>query len=148
MDKLKLIEKAYLKEKIPQFRVGDTVDVHVRIVEADKERIQVFNGTVISRKGRGINETFCVRRIVAGEGVERVFPLHSPAIVDIVVQRAGDVRRAKLYYLRDRIGKATKVKERQEAMQAGAKVSKAEKRAIRKAKAGGVTAVPPAPKSE
>ena len=144
MDKMKLVEKAYLKEKVPQFRVGDTVDVHVKIVEAEKERIQIFNGTVIGRKGTGVNEMFTVRRIVAGEGVERVFPVHSPAVVDVVVQRAGDVRRAKLYYLRDRVGKATKVKERQEAMQAGAKLSKAEKRAVRKAKAaGGVVAVPP-----
>lgn len=144
MDKMKLVEKAYLKEKVPQFRVGDTVDVHVKIVEAEKERIQIFNGTVIGRKGTGVNEMFTVRRIVAGEGVERVFPVHSPAVVDVIVQRAGDVRRAKLYYLRDRVGKATKVKERQEAMQAGAKLSKAEKRAVRKAKAaGGVVAVAP-----
>jgi large subunit ribosomal protein L19 len=143
-DKMKLVEKAYLKEKIPQFRVGDTVDVHVKIVEADKERIQVFNGTVIGRKGNGLNEMFTVRRIVAGEGVERVFPLHSPAVVDVVVQRPGEVRRAKLYYLRERIGKAVKVKERQEALQgANAKMSKSEKRALRKAKAGGVVAVEP-----
>src|SRR5207248_5575503 len=108
-----------------------------------KERIQVFNGTVIGRKGRGVNEMFTVRRIVAGEGVERVFPVHSPAVVDVIVQRPGDVRRAKLYYLRDRVGKATKVKERQETLQAGAKLSKAEKRAVRKAKAGGVVAVEP-----
>jgi large subunit ribosomal protein L19 len=142
MDKVKLVEKAYLKEKVPQFRVGDTVDVHVKIIEADKERIQVFSGTVIGRKGSGINEYFTVRRIVAGEGVERHFPLHSPSIVDIVVQRPGRVRRAKLYYLRERVGKATKVKERQEVMQPGAKVSKSEKKALRKAKAGGVTEVP------
>jgi large subunit ribosomal protein L19 len=142
MDKVKLVEKAYLKEKVPEFRVGDTVDVHVKIVEADKERIQVFSGTVIARKGTGINEMFVVRRIVAGEGVERVFPIHAPSVVDIVVQRPGSVRRAKLYYLRDRIGKATKVKERQEALQPGAKATKSEKKAIRKAKSGGVTEVP------
>lgn len=145
MDKIKMLEKSYLKEKVPQFRVGDTVDVHVKIVEADKERIQIFNGTVIGRSGSGINEMFTVRRIVAGEGVERVFPIHSPSVVDVVVQRPGSVRRAKLYYLRERIGKATKVKERQEAVQPGAKLSKAEKRAIRKAKAGGVTEVAPPP---
>ena len=101
-----------LKEKIPDFRIGDTVDVHVRITEGEKERTQIFNGTVISRKGTGIRETFTVRRIVASEGVERVFPLHSPNILDVVVKRPGKVRRAKLYYLRDRVGKATKVKER------------------------------------
>jgi len=142
MDKVKLVEKAYLKQTLPQFRVGDTVDVHVKIVEADKERIQIFNGTVIGRKGTGINETFTVRRIVAGEGVERVFPIHSPSVVDVVVQRPGRVRRAKLYYLRKRVGKATKVRERVE-LQPGAKLSKSEKRAARKAKAGGATEVPP-----
>jgi large subunit ribosomal protein L19 len=148
VDKLKLVEKAYLKEKVPQFRVGDTVDVHVKIVEGDKERIQIFNGTVIGKKGTGVNEMFCVRRIVAGEGVERVFPIHSPAVVDVQVVRPGDVRRAKLYYLRERIGKATKVKERQEAIQPGAKASKAEKKAIRKAKTGGAEPAPAAPKAE
>ena len=116
MDKMKLVEQPYLKTKIPTFRIGDTVDVHVKILEQGdgkeaKERIQIFNGTVIARSGSGINDMFCVRRIVAGEGVERVFPIHSPAIADIVVQRAGSVRRAKLYYLRDRVGKATRLRE-------------------------------------
>ena len=105
-------EKEYLKEKTPDFNVGDAVDVHARILEGDKERIQIFNGTVIGRKGRGINETFTVRRIVEGEGVERVFPLHSRKIADIKVVRRGHTRRAKLYYLRGRVGKATKVKEK------------------------------------
>ncbi|HVY62050.1 MAG TPA: 50S ribosomal protein L19 [Planctomycetota bacterium] len=158
MDKMKLVEQPYLKAKIPQFRIGDTVDVHVKILEASdkeakkgkeeepKERIQIFNGTVIARSGSGINEMFCVRRIVAGEGVERVFPIHSPSVVDIVVQRSGKVRRAKLYYLRDRIGKATKVKERVELQGANAKMSKAEKKAARKAKTPGAAA--PAPKAE
>ncbi|HLU49668.1 MAG TPA: 50S ribosomal protein L19 [Planctomycetota bacterium] len=95
------------------FEVGDTVDVHVRIREGDKERTQIFSGTVIRiRGGRGIRGTFTVRRIVAGEGVERVFPFHSPHVQEVAVKRKGKVRRAKLYYLRDRVGKATKVKER------------------------------------
>jgi len=103
------IEKEYQKKEIPEFSIGDTVDVHVKIVEGDKERIQVFSGTVIARKGRGLSETFTVRRIVEGEGVERVFPLHSPKIADIRVRKRGKVRRAKLYYLRGRKGKATRV---------------------------------------
>ena len=143
--KMALIEKAYLKAKLPSFRVGDTVDVHVKIVEADKERVQIFTGTVIGKKGRGVSEVFCVRRIVAGEGVERVFPIHSPTVIDVVVQRQGETRRAKLYYLRERVGKAVKVKERQEVMQEGAKMSKSETKALRKAK-GGIAAVPAAPK--
>jgi large subunit ribosomal protein L19 len=148
IDKIALVEKACMKEKVPDFNVGDTVDVHVKILEEKegkekeiKERIQIFNGTVISRSGKGINEMFCVRRIVAGEGVERVFPIHSPAIADIVVQRKGRVRRAKLYYLRDLVGKATKVREKIEP-QANAKMSKAEKKQLRKAKAGGGAAAP------
>ena len=152
MDKMKLVEQPYLKTKLPAFKVGDTVDVHVKILEQTdgkeaKERIQIFNGTVIARYGKGISEMFCVRRIVAGEGVERVFPIHSPAIADIIVSRPGSVRRAKLYYLRDRVGKATKVKEQIELV-ANAKMSKSEKKAARKAKQGGVTAVPPAARTE
>jgi len=107
------IEKAYEKDELPSFSPGDTVDVHVRIVEGEKERVQVFSGTVIGRKGGGLNETFTVRRIVDGEGVERVFPLHSPKIAQIKVRRRGRVRRAKLYYLRERTGKGTRVKEMQ-----------------------------------
>jgi large subunit ribosomal protein L19 len=99
-------------EELAEFHVGDTVDVHVRIVESDKQRVQIFNGTVIGRKNAGIRSAFTVRRIVAGEGVERTFPLHSPWIEKIEVKRLGRVRRAKLYYLRDRIGKATKVREK------------------------------------
>jgi large subunit ribosomal protein L19 len=98
-----------LKSDIPYFEVGDTVDVHCRIKEADKERIQIFTGTVISRRGRGVNETFTVRRIVNDEGVERTFPLHSPGIVDIRPVRSGKKRRAKLYYLRDRTGKSVRL---------------------------------------
>src|SRR5881394_662232 len=96
-------DKYGLKKDIPQFEVGDTVDVHTRIVEGDKERIQVFTGTVIMKKGRGINETFTVRRIVNNEGVERIFPLHSPFIAKIIVKRGGETRRAKLYFLRERV---------------------------------------------
>src|SRR3954451_12087038 len=109
---LEQVEQAYLKKDVPQFTVGDTVDVHTRIVEGDKERIQVFGGTVIMRKGRGINATFTVRRIVNNEGVERIFPLHSPFIASVTVKRAGESRRAKLYYLRDRVGKATRLVEK------------------------------------
>jgi len=110
---LEQVEQAYLKKDVPQFSVGDTVDVHTRIVEGDKERIQVFSGTVIMKKGRGMNETFTVRRIVNNEGVERIFPLHSPFISKVVVKRGGETRRAKLFYLRERVGKAVKLTEKQ-----------------------------------
>ena len=109
---MSLVEKASLKAERPQFAVGDTVDVHCRILEGDKERIQIFSGLVIARSGSGSREMFTVRRIVQGEGVERKFPLHSPRIAKIEVKRAGVVRRAKLYYLRDRVGKAVRLKER------------------------------------
>src|SRR5881398_3641875 len=110
---LKHVESQYLKKEVPQFTVGDTVDVHTRIVEGDKERIQVFSGTVIMRKGRGINETFTVRRIVNNEGVERIFPVHSPFIAKVNVKRGGETWRAKLFYLRERVGKAVKLTEKQ-----------------------------------
>ena len=100
-----------LKTDVPEFAVGDTVNVHVRIVEGEKERIQLFRGTVIARRGSGIGETFTVRRIVNREGVERIFPIHSPKVASVEVIRGGKVRRAKLYYLRDRIGKATRLKD-------------------------------------
>ena len=109
---LEQVEQAYLKKDIPQFQVGDTVDVHTRIIEGEKERVQVFSGTVIMRKGRGINETFTVRRIVNNEGVERIFPVHSPFIAKLVVKRGGESRRAKLFYLRDRVGKAVRLSEK------------------------------------
>lgn len=112
MGLLEEVQKAAMKEKLPEFNVGDVVDVHVRIKEGEKERIQIFNGTVIGRRGSGMSETFMVRRIVAGEGVERVFPIQSPSVVDVKVQRRGDVRRAKLYYLRERTGKGARVKEK------------------------------------
>ena len=106
-----LVEKEYLKPKPPVFHVGDTVDVLCRIVEGEKERIQVFNGVVIGRRGHGINAAFKVRRIVYNEGVERTFLVHSPNVVNIKIRRRGKVRRAKLYFLRDRIGKARKLRE-------------------------------------
>ena len=106
------VESKSLKDNILHFEIGDTVDVHCRIREGDKERIQVFNGTVIARKGRGINETFTVRRVVGNEGVERIFPLHSPNVVDVKPIRSGRTRRAKLYFLRKRTGKAVKLAHR------------------------------------
>ncbi len=133
MQRVREVELEQLKKEVPEFDIGDTVEVHVRLVEEQpasaprrgrgrgaptrsegttRERIQIFSGTVIARKGSGLRETFTVRRIVQGEGVERVFPLHSPFVTDVKVVRQGRVRRAKLYYLRDRVGKATRVKER------------------------------------
>ncbi len=112
MNMIDLIEKENLKEKIPEFGVGDIVDVHVKLVEGDKERIQIFNGIVIAKKGTGVRETFTVRRIVQGEGVERVFPIHSPNVKDIKVKKSHKIRRAKLYYLRDRSGKSARLKEK------------------------------------
>jgi large subunit ribosomal protein L19 len=106
------VEQSSLKPQAPEFSIGDTVDVSCRIVEGGKERIQVFSGIVIARRGRGINETFIVRRIVNNEGVERIFPLHSPNVVSIAVRRSGENRRAKLYYLRQRVGKATRLTEK------------------------------------
>jgi large subunit ribosomal protein L19 len=106
------VEAASAKAEPPQFDIGDTVDVHTRILEGEKERIQIFNGVVIARNGSGTREMFAVRRIVQGEGVERKFPLHSPRIAKVEVKRSGVVRRAKLYYLRDRIGKAVRLRER------------------------------------
>ena len=109
---IKKIEEAQLKENIDQFNVGDTVRVHNKIKEGAKERIQMFEGTVIAKKNGGISETFTVRRISYGVGVEKTFPLHSPNVVKVDIIRHGKVRRAKLYYLRGRVGKAAKTKER------------------------------------
>lgn len=106
------VESKSLKKKIPHFEIGDKVDIHYNIKEGDKERVQIFSGTVIARKGRGINEMFTVRRIVGNEGVERIFPLHSPNIIDIKAIRSGKTRRAKLYYLRKRTGKAVRLVQR------------------------------------
>jgi large subunit ribosomal protein L19 len=111
---LELVETASLKAEPPKFEVGDTIDVHTRILEGEDERIQIFSGTVIARNGAGTREMFTVRRIVSGEGVERKFPLHSPKIAKIEVKRSGTTRRAKLYYLRDRVGKSIKLRERKE----------------------------------
>src|SRR3954464_4547618 len=148
MELLKKVEASSLKTDLPEFNIGDTVDVHVRILEGEKERIQIFNGVVIARSGAGVREMFVVRRIVQGEGaemlgvggigqgggVERKFPVPSPRIADIVVKRSGKVRRAKLYYLRERSGKAVRLKERfpgGKATLAEAKAAKAERRAVK-----------------
>lgn len=106
------IEKDWLRKKAPKFDVGDQVEVHVKIIEGDRERIQVFAGVVIAKRHAGLSETFTVRRLVQGEGVERIFPVHSPRVADIVVKKKGQVRRAKLHYLRDRVGRATRIEER------------------------------------
>lgn len=142
-----LIEKAQQKADVPDFRIGDTVDVHQKLLDGQKERTQVFSGTVIARSGGGNRETFTVRRTVQGEGVERIFPVHSPRIAKIEVKKAGKVRRAKLFYLRERIGKATKIKDdvkRQAVIDAQLKASeeaaaKAAQEAAAKTKAEGGT---------
>ena len=112
MDLMKALTSQYMKPELPEMRVGDTVRVHLKVKEGNRERIQVFEGTVIAKKHGGIEETFTVRRISYGVGVEKVFPLHAPSIEKVEVVRHGKVRRAKLYYLRDRVGKAAKVKEK------------------------------------
>ena len=109
---MELVEQSSMKPNVPHFEIGDTVDVHVRILEGQKERVQVFNGVVIARRGAGMGETFTVRRIVQGEGVERVFPVHSPKIAKVKVKRTGQLRRAKLYSLRKPVGKDTRLRER------------------------------------
>lgn len=111
MDALKLISQDSLKAETPEFCIGDTVKVYVKIKEGEKYRLQVFEGTIIAKKHGGINETFTVRRVAHGCGIERVFPVHSPIVDKVEIVRKGKVRRAKLYYLRDRVGKAAKVKE-------------------------------------
>ncbi|MBL3539621.1 50S ribosomal protein L19 [Aminivibrio sp.] len=114
MDVISLVEKKYLRSDVPDFRSGDTVRVHVKVKEGTRERIQVFEGVVIARKHGGLSETFTVRKVSSGVGVERVFPLHCPSISRIEVKRLGKVRRAKLYYLRKRSGKSARIKERRE----------------------------------
>jgi large subunit ribosomal protein L19 len=129
---MELVEQSSMKPEVPKFEIGDTVDVHVRILEGEKERIQIFNGVVIAKSGAKTREMFVVRRIVQGEGVERKFPVHSPRIADIVVKRSGKVRRAKLYFLRNLSGKAVRLKERfpgGKATAAEAKAAKAVRRA-------------------
>lgn len=115
MNPTDLVERPYLRTDVPDFRAGDTVKVHVRVVEGERERVQVFEGIVIRRRGSQLSETFTVRKISFGVGVERTFPVHSPMIAQIEVHTRGDVRRSKLYYLRDRIGKKAKVKEKRQA---------------------------------
>src|SRR5438067_6106265 len=144
---IRLVEEKMLRSDVPDFRVGDRVEVHQRILEGPKERIQVFEGDVIARHNGGVRETFTVRRLVQGEGVERIFPVHSPRIAKIEVKKAGLVRRAKLFYLRDRVGKATKIRDdvkRQGQIDAHLKAaeeaaSKAAQEAAAKAKAEGGT---------
>ena len=111
MNLVDLVEQPYLKEETPAFRIGDTVKVHVKIKEGDKERVQIYEGVVIARKGKGLTETFTVRKLAYNVGVERTFPVHSPRLEKIQVVRSGKVRRAKLYYLRERTGKAARLKE-------------------------------------
>lgn len=125
MDALKIIAQGSMKENAPKFQIGDTVRVAVKIREGSRERIQMFEGTVIAMKGSGISETFTVRRLSYGVGIERVFPLHSPNVEKVEVIRSGKVRRAKLYYLRDRVGKAAKVKENLQRDNAAAKAAEA-----------------------
>ena len=112
MDIIKSINEEQIRTDLPNFNIGDTVKVHFKVKEGNRERIQVFEGTVIKKKGGSVTETFTVRKIASGVGVERVFPVNSPKIEKIEISRHGKVRRAKLYYLRDRVGKATKVKEK------------------------------------
>lgn len=114
MNTLDQIESAYLRDDIPEFDPGDTVRVDVRVIEGGRERIQAYEGVVIARSGGGIRESFTVRKLSFGVGVERIFPVHAPIISHIEVLRRGDVRRAKLYYLRDRVGKATRIKEKRD----------------------------------
>ena len=114
MDMLDQIEAAYLRDDLPDFRPGDNVKINVRVAEGGRERIQIFEGVVISRDGGGLRETFTVRKVSFWTGVERIFPLHAPVIHSIEVTRRGKVRRAKLYYLRDRVGKATRIKEKRD----------------------------------
>ena len=115
MNKLQAMEESYLRTDMPEFRPGDTVAVHVRVVEGDKERIQLYQGVVIARRGGGTRETFTVRKVSGGVGVERIFPLHSPILDKVDLLRQGKVRRAKLYYLRSRRGKAARIEERRQA---------------------------------
>lgn len=114
MDKLEMVTREYLKEGLPDFKAGDTVRVHVKVVEGGRERIQVFEGTVLRRRGSGLNATFTVRKISDGVGVERTFPLHSPRVEKIELVRRGEVRRGKLYYLRALAGKAARIREKKQ----------------------------------
>ncbi|HKY48164.1 MAG TPA: 50S ribosomal protein L19 [Acidimicrobiia bacterium] len=114
MNKLDMLKGAYARDDLPEFRPGDTVKVHVRVVEGNRERTQVFEGVVIARNGSGLDASFTVRKVSFGVGVERVFPVNAPIIQKVEVTRRGDVRRSKLYYLRDRVGKAARIKEKRD----------------------------------
>jgi large subunit ribosomal protein L19 len=128
MHPTEIIDRDSLRDDVPEFRPGDTVKVHVRVVEGNRERVQVFQGAVIRRQGVGVRETFTVRKVSFGVGVERTFPVHSPTIAKLEVDTRGDVRRAKLYYLRERSGKAAKIKEKRQPFgKAQVKVTKAPK---------------------
>src|SRR5213078_3627438 len=117
MRALDAIEKDWTRKKPARFDVGDSVDIHVRIIEGDRERIQIFAGVVIAKRHEGLSETFTVRRLVQGEGVERIFPVNSPRVVEIVVKKKGSVRRAKLHYLRNRVGRGTRIEEKLGALE-------------------------------
>ena len=117
MRMLDAIEKDWTRKKPARFDVGDSVDIHVKIIEGDRERIQIFAGVVIAKRHEGLSETFTVRRLVQGEGVERVFPVNSPRVADIIVKKKGNVRRAKLHYLRQRVGRCTRIEEKIGAME-------------------------------
>src|SRR5204863_6187229 len=132
---LALVEEAARRPDVAKFEVGDSVDVHQRILEGQKERVQIYSGVVIAKKGAGSREMVTIRRIVQGEGVERIFPVNSPKIAKIEVKRTGRVRRAKLYYLRDRVGKATRLRERKKVAEAGTGANGAPKAAGSKKKA-------------
>jgi large subunit ribosomal protein L19 len=148
MRSLDAIEKDWLRKKTPKFDVGDTAEVHVKIIEGDRERIQIFTGVIIAKRHQGLSETFTVRRIVQGEGVERVFPVHSPRVADIIVKKKGKVRRAKLHFLRERTGRATRVEEKLGALQKEQAAAR-EEAAAEKAKAAAAAPAPaPAPAKE
>ena len=148
MRTLDAIEKDWQRKKPAKFDVGDSVDIHVKIIEGDRERIQIFAGVVIAKRHEGLSETFTVRRIVQGEGVERIFPVNSPRVVDIVVKKKGNVRRAKLHYLRDRVGRGTRIEEKLGALEkeqaAAPAAKKAEEPKAEKAEKKPEPAAPPA----
>jgi large subunit ribosomal protein L19 len=129
MRTLDAIEKDWHRKKPVKFDVGDSVDVHVKIIEGERERIQIFSGVVIAKRHEGLSETFTVRRIVQGEGVERIFPVNSPRVAELVVKKKGNVRRAKLHYLRDRVGRGTRIEEKLGAMEKEAAPAPAAKKA-------------------
>ena len=147
---LDAIEKDWHRKKPAKFDVGDSVDVHVRIIEGDRERIQIFAGVVIAKRHEGLSETFTVRRMVQGEGVERIFPVNSPRVAEIIVKKKGNVRRAKLHYLRDRVGRGTRIEEKlgamdkEQAAAAAAPVKKSEEPKEAKAEKKPEPAAPPA----